>query len=202
MTQTTDTVQPPVRSDRAAPRGAAACRPRRWAVALGAAVLGAAVLVLSGCTVSNISGADGPDEAEVVPAGEPGSVLAAVSAETPFIVHRTETCSCCGEYEDILEAAGVTIQASIHEDLTHVRAAFGVPDSEMSCHTGQIAGYAVEGHVPLEAIDQLLLERPEVAGISLAGMPPGSPGMPGPKTGPLVVRLVDGGQVVGELGRF
>lgn len=134
--------------------------------------------------------------------GPVGALLAAMSQESSFIVHRTDTCSCCGAYEEILEGLGVRLEASVHEDLTHVRAAFGIPDSQASCHTGQIAGYAIEGHVPVEAIERLLRERPEVDGIALAGMPAGSPGMPGPKQTPLVVTLVDAGQVVGELGRF
>lgn len=175
-------------------------RRRRVLGRLAAAVAAGALLV--GCvTITEDTGVALPGSAEGVE--QPvGALLAAVSVDEPFIIHRTDTCGCCGAYEEILEAAGVAIQPSIHEDLTHVRAAFGVPEDQASCHTGQIAGYAIEGHVPLAAIEQLLTERPDVDGIALAGMPAGSPGMPGPKQAPLVVTLIDGGQVVGELGRY
>jgi hypothetical protein len=186
--------------------GAAAVRPPaggrrrrgRWQLA----TLAVAGLLLAGCvTTTEATGRalQGSGEAVTEPVG---ALLAAVSEDHPFIVHRTDTCGCCGAYEEILEAAGVNVQPSIHDDLTHVRAAFGVPEHQASCHTGQIAGYAIEGHVPLAAIERLLTERPEVDGIALAGMPAGSPGMPGPKQTPLVVTLIDGGQVVGELGRY
>ncbi len=156
--------------------------------------------LLAGC-ISVTPVQEAAPESEVAPAA-PGAVLAAASETSPFIVHRTDTCGCCGAYEEILAAAGVQVEASVHQDVGPVRRAFGVPEDQASCHTGQIGGYAVEGHVPLEAIDRLLTERPEVDGIALAGMPAGSPGMPGPRQGPLVVTLVQNGEVVGELGRY
>ena len=167
----------------------------------GVALLSAAAL-LAGCVSVSTTSQDTATPAVEVPEDPPGAVLAAASQHSPFVVHRTDTCGCCGAYEEILEAHGVAVEASVHEDVSHVRRAFGVPEDQASCHTGQIAGYAVEGHVPLEAIDRLLTERPEVDGIALAGMPAGSPGMPGPRQGPLVVTLIDGGEVVGELGRY
>ena len=182
---------------RTAPRRAR--RHRRPAA--GVALLTAAAL-LAGCVSVSTTSQDTATAALEAPEDPPGTVLAAASQDSPFVVHRTDTCGCCGAYEEILEAHGVVVEASVHEDVSHVRRAFGVPEDQASCHTGQIAGYAVEGHVPLEAIDRLLTERPEVDGIALAGMPAGSPGMPGPRQGPLVVTLVDGGEVVGELGRY
>lgn len=152
-------------------------------------------------SVSTTPQDDATAEVEVAEASA-GAVLAAASQDAPFVVHRTDTCGCCGAYEEILADHGVRIEASVHEDVSHVRRAFGVPEDQASCHTGQIAGYAVEGHVPLEAIDDLLTQRPDVDGIALAGMPAGSPGMPGARQGPLVVTLVDGGEVVGEFGRY
>lgn len=71
-----------------------------------------------------------------------------------------------------------------------------------SCHTSEVAGYFVEGHVPVAAIERLLAERPEIDGIALAGMPAGSPGMGGTLEGPLVVFAIADGELVGESGRF
>jgi hypothetical protein len=53
----------------------------------------------------------------------------------------------------------------------------GVPKAMQSCHTALIDGYVVEGHVPTDAINRLLAERPKVTGVAAPGMPSGSPGM-------------------------
>ena len=53
----------------------------------------------------------------------------------------------------------------------------GVPSDLHSCHTAKVAGYIVEGHVPAEDIQRMLNEKPAIAGIAVAGMPMGSPGM-------------------------
>lgn len=66
----------------------------------------------------------------------------------------------------------------------------GVPENLRSCHTTVIGEYYIEGHVPVEAIRKLLAERPAVKGIALPGMPAGSPGMGGAKSGPFVIYAV------------
>jgi len=53
----------------------------------------------------------------------------------------------------------------------------GVPADLQSCHTAKVGGYIVEGHVPAEDIQRMLKEKPAIAGIAVAGMPLGSPGM-------------------------
>jgi hypothetical protein len=128
---------------------------------------------------------------------------AGAAAEVPTVtVHKTEACECCGQYEDYLAELGVTIEIELHDDIATVKDELGVPDDQRSCHTNEVAGYVVEGHVPVEAIAALLDEAPDVAGIALAGMPAGSPGMPGEQTEPFVVTTFRAGEVVGELGRF
>ena len=64
---------------------------------------------------------------------------------------------------------------------------YGIPDSLQPCHLSLMAGYVVGGHIPIEVIDRLLSEKPQITGISLPGMPPGTPGMPGQKPGPLTI---------------
>jgi hypothetical protein len=138
---------------------------------------------------------DGDATATAPPAG--------AAAEVPTVtVHKTEACACCGQYEDYLVELGVTIEIELHDDIATVKDELGVPDDQRSCHTNEVAGYVVEGHVPVEAIAALLDEAPDVAGIALAGMPAGSPGMPGEQTEPFVVTTFRAGEVVGELGRF
>lgn len=62
-------------------------------------------------------------------------------------------------------------------DLASIKDRYQVPASIESCHTAIVDGYVIEGHVPVREIERLLEERPEVLGIAVAGMPPGSPGM-------------------------
>lgn len=76
-------------------------------------------------------------------------------------------------------AHGFTVETTEMPNVMPMKEKFGVPRELSSCHTAVVDGYAVEGHVPADVIEQLLTERPEVAGIAVAGMPAGSPGMPG-----------------------
>ena len=62
------------------------------------------------------------------------------------------------------------------------RLGLGVPDQAASCHTALVEGYVVEGHVPVEAMERLLADRPEIVGLALPGMPADSPGMGGDET--------------------
>ena len=79
-----------------------------------------------------------------------------------------------------LKDAGFTVETTDVHDVTQIKTENGVPNRLFSCHTGLIDGYVIEGHVPAEDIRRLLDERPDVAGISVPGMPQGSPGMEGP----------------------
>lgn len=76
------------------------------------------------------------------------------------------------------------------DDLPAIKRRLGIPRGLQSCHTVVVAGYVVEGHVPASSVARLLGQRPPVRGIALPGMPPGSPGMGGRQTGPLVVYAV------------
>ena len=66
------------------------------------------------------------------------------------------------------------------EDLAPIKRKLGVPRGLQSCHTAEIEGYVIEGHVPADLIDRLLRERPSVVGLAVPGMPVGSPGMEAP----------------------
>lgn len=110
-------------------------------------------------------------------------------------VTKSPLCGCCGNYIAILRQRGVDVTVIDTEDIASAKLALGMPTSTWSCHTTEVAGYAVEGHVPLGAIERLLSERPEVDGIALPGMPAGSPGMNGTKTAPFQVVAFDEGSV-------
>lgn len=95
---------------------------------------------------------------------------------------KTPGCGCCDGYADHLRANGFEVTVREADDLERLSAAAGVPAPLQGCHTAMIDGYAVSGHVPIAQVKRLLAERPAIRGISLPGMPVGTPGMPGPKT--------------------
>jgi len=70
---------------------------------------------------------------------------------------------------------------------------YGIPDDMQPCHISLIGGYVVGGHIPIEVVNRLLSEKPQITGISLPGMPEGTPGMPGQKPGPLTIYEIGNG---------
>lgn len=107
-----------------------------------------------------------------------------IRSETPpplgtVVVYKTPDCECCARWVKHLEASGIPVQVREDEPLTLVKKRLQVPKVLFSCHTAEVDGYAIEGHVPAADIQRLLRERPAIAGIGVAGMPNGSPGMEG-----------------------
>ncbi len=97
------------------------------------------------------------------------------------VVYKSPTCGCCGKWEEHLKAAGFQIESRVTEAMNPIKAEHGVPVDLQSCHTAIVEGYVIEGHVPAASIKKLLAEKPVgVKGISVPGMPIGSPGMEGP----------------------
>ena len=111
----------------------------------------------------------------------------AFAAPIEAIMYKSPTCSCCETYAAYLEKNGFTVQLKPTNDLTRVSAAAGVPEQLQGCHTIKVDGYVVDGFVPVDLVKKMLTERPAITGIALAGMPAGSPGMGGKKTGPFTV---------------
>lgn len=109
-------------------------------------------------------------------------------------VWKSPTCGCCRDWIDHLARDGIAARTNDVGN-TSARHRLGIPMEFGSCHTGLIAGYAVEGHVPAREIRRLLREKPDAAGLAVPGMPVGSPGMDGPVYGgrkdPFDVLLVD-----------
>jgi len=100
------------------------------------------------------------------------------SAATPVMtVYRDPSCGCCGAWVDHMRAAGYEARVIEAAAINAVKARLGVPMALRSCHTAEIDGYVLEGHVPAAAIVRLLTERPKARGLAVPGMPIGSPGM-------------------------
>jgi hypothetical protein len=100
------------------------------------------------------------------------------ASDAPEItVFKTPTCGCCGKWVKHLEANGFDVTTKEMDDLSAIKAQNKIKPGLASCHTALVDGYVVEGHVPADVIFRLLKERPAVAGITVPGMPAGSPGM-------------------------
>ena len=109
-----------------------------------------------------------------------GAALTACAAQAASLtMYRDANCGCCLAWAGHVERGGVhDVEAVNHADMAAVKAAHGVPADLLSCHTAVVDGYVIEGHVAVADIERLLAERPEgVAGLAVAGMPVGSPGM-------------------------
>ncbi|MBY0560086.1 DUF411 domain-containing protein [Hyphomicrobium sp.] len=94
-------------------------------------------------------------------------------------VFKDADCNCCGAWVEHLRAHGFVATITETSEMQAVKARSGVPKALSSCHTAEIAGYVVEGHVPAHAIQRLLAENPQAIGLAVSGMPIGSPGMEG-----------------------
>lgn len=93
------------------------------------------------------------------------------------VVHKTATCGCCSMWVEHLRANGFEVDVRDAANLTPVKDRTGVPSGLRTCHTAEVGGYFVEGHVPASEIARLLAERPDAKGLAVPGMPLGSPGM-------------------------
>lgn len=155
---------------------------RRTFLATGASVLGASI---AGCL-------DGSAETDTD---------AAFDAAT---VYFDPACGCCGEHADYLASAGVDIERNevSQEELDTLRNELQIPEDLRSCHTTELdSGYHIEGHVPVEVINEVIEAEPPGEVVSLPGMPSGSPGMPGSKDEEWVFYSIDEDGAVDEFKR-
>lgn len=104
----------------------------------------------------------------------------AVRSENPEVtVYQSRTCGCCHKWVRHLENSGFKVKSVMLDDVQPVKERLKIPNNLASCHTAKIGDYIVEGHVPASAIKKLLASRPAVKGLTVPGMPMGSPGMEG-----------------------
>ncbi|MBI2657213.1 hypothetical protein HYX08_00795 [Candidatus Woesearchaeota archaeon] len=102
-------------------------------------------------------------------------------------IFHDPSCGCCGLYSDYMKRNNFDVEVRQISNLAPIKEQYDVPNKMLSCHTSVVGDYFVEGHVPVEAIEKLLSEKPDIRGISLPGMPSASPGMPGRKAGPFII---------------
>ena len=140
---------------------------------IGALIVGMAVFLL-GCA----------------PAAQQDSEGASVPSGIKATIFKSPGCGCCDVYSQYMGKEGYAVDMNTVDNMGEIKRKLNVPPQLQSCHTSEIEGYFVEGHVPNEAIAKLLAEKPDIAGIALPGMPSGSPGMPGKKSGTWVIYAV------------
>ncbi|QIB52140.1 DUF411 domain-containing protein [Pseudomonas sp. OIL-1] len=110
---------------------------------------------------------------------------AAVPAEATL--YKNPDCTCCDEYARHLERHGIQVTIIDDANMGEIKQQARLPYGLGSCHTMSIGNYHVEGHVPYDAIAELFRQQPAIHGITLPGMPQGSPGMPGPQRSPFEI---------------
>lgn len=113
---------------------------------------------------------------------EPAIALHADGAAAPadtLVVYKTPTCGCCSAWVDHVKENGFAVVTHDLPDLTQIKRQHGVPAGQVSCHTATINGYTIEGHVPADLIRKMLTEQAPFRGLTVPGMPIGSPGMEG-----------------------
>jgi hypothetical protein len=110
-------------------------------------------------------------------------LVAPLAAAEPATIamYVNPQCSCCEGHAEYLRKNGFKVTVTPTHNMSLIRKQHGIPEKLEGCHIGLVNGYVVEGHVPASAIKKLLAERPKIKGISLPGMPEGSPGMTGVK---------------------
>ena len=125
--------------------------------------------------------------------GEVESSNISSSFREKVIIYKSPTCGCCTGYTAYLEKQGFQVDVVNQENITSVKGEHNIPYDMQSCHTAIIGDYFIEGHVPVEAINKLLSEKPDINGISIPDMPAGSPGMPGVKSGEFIIYSLSNG---------
>ena len=113
------------------------------------------------------------------------------AAEAAITIYKSPTCGCCTQWADHLQKNGFAVKTVDSLDLSRIKAMSGVKPELASCHTAFVDGYVIEGHVPADDIKRLLSEHPEARGLTVPGMPAGSPGMDSPTPEHYQVLLID-----------
>lgn len=138
-----------------------------------AAPLLALAFVAVGCSSPRSESAQETPPAAVVPA----QAQSTGPDTATLVVYKEATCPCCNAWVDYMRDNGFRVVTYNVADLPAVKQKHNIASNLQSCHTTEVGGYYVEGHVPVDLVRKLLSERPRIAGIAVPGMPVGSPGM-------------------------
>ncbi|MFC0679570.1 DUF411 domain-containing protein [Lysobacter korlensis] len=118
------------------------------------------------------------DPAKAPRSGVSAKQKPAASAALPKVVtYKDASCGCCGNWIEHMRHHGFVVEAHNHPDMAAIKQQLGVPLNKASCHTSKVGGLVIEGHVPAEDVKRLLANRGDAVGLTVPGMPLGSPGM-------------------------
>jgi hypothetical protein len=164
---------------------------------IGTLVLSGFVVGLAACSPTGTSDPVGPAAAAPEAVEPMGAMQAADAAAMRadsrlIVVHKSPTCGCCHLWVEHVQSSGFKVVVRDVSDMGSIKERVGVPIAMGSCHTAEVGGYFIEGHVPAADIVRLLEERPNAKGLTVPGMPAGSPGMevPSGEVQPYDVHLV------------
>lgn len=141
----------------------------------------AAVAIAGGIAFATLSSAQ--DSGRATPTDAAAAEQTVPSKQ--ITIWRDPSCGCCDAYAEYLEGNGYQVTRIDDPNFDRRSVEAGVPEQGLGCHLAEIDGYYVSGLVPAEIIERLVTERPEIAGITLPGMPANAPGMAPEKTGTL-----------------
>jgi hypothetical protein len=158
-------------------------------------ILATVSVVLLASSVAACSGGGVDPTAKPYVSPSPSSPANPSNPKATLTVYASPTCGCCHLYIPYLRENGYAVNEVSVQDINAPKEKYGVPEEAWSCHTATVDGYFIEGHVPVEAIDKLLTEKPAIDGIALPGMPPGSPGMNGEKTARFEIVAIKDGKI-------
>lgn len=153
-------------------------------------------ILLALCAVLSLNACRSEDEepaAAVSPASDSAAAVdsAPANLQPDVVVYKSATCGCCRVWVDHMQSHGFPVKVNNVDDLGAVKERVGVPHGMGSCHTAEVGGYFIEGHVPATEVQRLLAEKPDAKGLTVPGMPIGSPGMEqGDRIDPYQVFLV------------
>ncbi len=116
-------------------------------------------------------------ESPAVTAKSADASKATAQTELSMTVYKNATCGCCGKWVDYMKQHGFAPVVHDVDNMSPVKERVGLPFGMGSCHTAEIGGYFIEGHVPAAEVIRLLKEKPKARGLTVPGMPVGSPGM-------------------------
>lgn len=126
----------------------------------------------------------------------------ALAGEKDVTLYKNPQCDCCEGYADYLRENGFDVTVKATHDLAEMSREAGISDEFQGCHLSFVDGYVVSGHVPVGTVKKLLTERPDIKGVTLPGMPMGSPGMSGTKKAPFeMLEITKAGTVGGVYAR-
>ncbi len=117
-------------------------------------------------------------------------LLGAAAPRGRMVTTRDTGCGCCESWVGLARQAGYTVELHDLDRSARLRR-FGLTQATAGCHTTQIDGYLIEGHVPMDVVARLLRERPKTRGIAIPGMPTGLAGMDGPRADSTTVITLD-----------